>query len=331
MVLDEVECRDTGRERFRIVRCGSCDHLYTLPRPTAAALERYYPDAYYRGRQPGTRKADSSRHHGLREGLARMALRQHFGYPGPTPRTSARRLLSWPLACWLRLGRRTLDAIPWAGGGELCDFGCGDGAFLRLCRRRGWSVCGVDFNEKVAHWARERDRLEVVAGTWPGEALAGRTFDVITAWHVIEHLPDPAGWVRAAAGKLNPGGYLLVCCPDAGSWAFRTFGRDWYGLDVPRHLSHFTTWKLVELLAGAGLAVERIRPQARRKTLHASARLRAARTGSLLWRGLAASSLPWRPVARVTGWLGCADGVLVVARKPPPPAVPSPPGLPAPS
>jgi len=296
-------------------------------------MGRYYPEAYYPGRRAGARKTESNRHRGIRERLARVALRQHFGYPGDAPRTRGRRLLSWPVAWWLRYGRRTLDAIPWAGDGELCDFGCGDCAFLRLCRRRGWRVCGVDFNEKVARWARERDGLEVVAGTWPGEALAGRTFDVITAWHVLEHLPDPVGWVRAAAQRLNPGGYLLVCCPDAGSWAFRTFGPDWYGLDVPRHISHFTTGKVVELLAGAGLAVERIRPQARRKTLHASAEFRAARTGSLFWRALAASSLFWRPVARVTGWLGRADGVMVIARKPRPPppgvtAIPAPPTSP---
>lgn len=314
--FEAVACREAPAERFRIVRCGACGHMYTSPRPTPDAIRRYYPEAYYRGRERGAQKTESNRHRGIRERLARAALRQHFGYPGDALRTVARWLLTWPIACWLRWGRRTLDTIPWAGNGELCDFGCGACAFLRLARRRGWRVCGVDFSEDVARWARERDALEVVVGTWPGEAFAGRTFDAITAWHVIEHLPEPAGWLAAAVERLNPGGYLLVCCPDVDSWARRFFGEDWYGLDVPRHFSHFAKRKLADLLADAGLIIERIRPQARPKTLRASARLRAERTGSLLWKTLGASSLPWRPVASLTGWLGCADGVLIIARKP---------------
>ncbi|MEE9212985.1 MAG: class I SAM-dependent methyltransferase [Phycisphaeraceae bacterium] len=316
-VLEAAEFRSAVGRRFRVVRCGSCDHMYTSPRPTLDAIGRYYPDQYYDAleAQP-TGKAPLKRHKGLRERLARYALRQHLGYPGNTPRTLVRRLLSWPIAWWLRHGRRTVDAIPWSGRGELCDFGCGGCGFLRLQRRRGWNVCGIDFNAKVAEWAKERDDLDVAVGTWPGEALAGRTFDAITAWHAIEHLPDPVGWVKAAADRLNRGGYLLVCCPDADSWAFRTFGGDWNGLKLPRHFSHFTKQKLAQVISEAGLVVERFRPQVRPTTLKGSAEIRAKRTGSAFWKCVSASSIFWRPVARVTGWFRCADGMTVIARKP---------------
>lgn len=317
-VLETKDYRYPSADVFRITRCGQCGHMYLNPRPTAAALSRYYPSTYYaglEGQQQAT-KVGRGRNASKREQRARAALRQHFGYPGQAPRTWWRKLLTWPSALRLRYGRRDVDAIPWAGQGELCDFGCGSCGFLRLQRQRGWTVCGVDFSADAAEWARKRDNLEVQVGTWPGEAMAGRTFDVVTSFHVIEHVPDPVAWVRAAAEKVRPGGYLLICCPIADSWAFRTFGQDWYGLDVPRHLSHFSLAAIRRLVQDAGLTVERVRTQVRAQTLRASAELRGKRTGSILWRLLAKSSLPWRAVALITGWTGSPDGVVVIARKP---------------
>ncbi|MHC4225041.1 MAG: class I SAM-dependent methyltransferase [Planctomycetota bacterium] len=311
-VLTAIAYRFGPSDRFRVVRCRACSTLYTNPRPAPDAVERYYDDGYYHDLDGGRPARGPPE---MRERWIRRALREHFGYPG-RKRGGLVSFLTLPVAWRLRHHRRHLDAIPWSGAGALLDFGCGGCGFLRLQRARGWEVLGIDFSETVARRARERDGLEVAVGSWPGEALADRRFDAITAWHAIEHLPDPSGWVRQAAHQLNPGGYLLLCCPNADSWAFRRFGAYWNQLDLPRHLTHFTAAGLERLVTGSGLTVERIRPQVRPANLRASARLRAKQTGSAVWGFLARRRLLWSAIATLTGWLGSSDGVLVLARKP---------------
>ena len=300
-------------EPFTVVKCDPCGHLYLNPRPRLDVLGRYYEDAYYTLLEDPKRQTPKKQR---RERRAQAALRQHFNYPGETPRSFWRKLWTWPTALWLKYSTRAFDALPWAGEGTLCDFGCGGCGFLRQQRGRGWNVVGVDFSESAAQRAKEDDQLDVAVGTWPGEARAGETFDVITGFHVIEHLPDPKAWVQAAADKLKPGGYFLICCPDADSWAYKKFKQDWYGLDPPRHFSNFTKATVIALMKDAGLEILRVRPQTRETTLRISAKLRAQRTGSRWWKMLSSSNSWWKPMARLSGWFGKADGMVITARKP---------------
>jgi SAM-dependent methyltransferase len=80
----------------------------------------------------------------------------------------------------------------------------------------------------------------------PGE------FDCVTAFHVLEHVPDPIGAVRRMLGWLAPGGLLIVEVPNAGGLGARLFGQAWSGLELPRHLSHFTPDTLTAVVAQAG-------------------------------------------------------------------------------
>lgn len=301
---------------FAYVACGACGLTYLSPRPTAAALGRFYPPSYYATRPGGERVV---RHQGrLRTRAIQAALEDHLGYPPPDGRRAPwwRRLLTWPLARRLRRARRHADALPWVGRGRLLDFGIGRGAFLRLQRQRGWTVAGLDLDPEVVRRAREEDGVEAEVGTWPGPAFAGRAFDAITAWHVLEHLPDPRGFVAAAAERLAPGGELVLACPSAGSWSFAWFGPAWLDVDAPRHLALYRPGDLRRLVEGAGLEWRGARQQARPASFRQSARDRAARTGSLVWRLLAELRPLWSLVARLAAWRGRADVVIARARKP---------------
>lgn len=318
------------RERFTIVRCGGCGHLYLNPRPTAESLARYYPDDYYAtisdvstpplsGKEDNADPPEPIRDGGpLRGRLFAWARRQAMGYPlvEGERRTSLGRALAWPIAWHLMHSRRHVDVLPWSGEGRLLDFGCGDSRFLRLQRQRGWRVWAMDFNRGVIDRIRQRDGIEGEAGTWPGPAYQSRTFDAITSWHVIEHLPEPGGFLRSAFDRLAPGGYLLTCCPDADSWAFRFFREAWRGVDPPRHFSLFTRGQLMALLRREGFVVERYRPQPRRTTLMLSARNRAELTGSALWARLARRKALWSLVLRLTVWTAAVDNMIVIARRP---------------
>jgi SAM-dependent methyltransferase len=136
-------------------------------------------------------------------------------------------------------------------GARLADVGCGDGTFLKLARSRGFSVSGTELNPKIA-----RDEGLDVGITLEEIAERG-PFDVITFWHTLEHMRDPVAMLRQARSLLSRDGVVLVAVPNAGSAQARAFGRNWFHLDVPRHLFHFTEHSLVRALSNVQLSVIR--------------------------------------------------------------------------
>jgi 2-polyprenyl-3-methyl-5-hydroxy-6-metoxy-1,4-benzoquinol methylase len=140
-------------------------------------------------------------------------------------------------------------------GARLLDIGCGRGDFMLACRRLGWEVVGTEQARSPVMGLARTLGIEVVTLA----DLAGfpdASFDVVTLWHVLEHLPDPRDALRAIYRLLRPGGRVIVELPNLGSWQARIAGRDWYHLDVPRHLSHFEARTLMRLLSSEGLSPE---------------------------------------------------------------------------
>lgn len=156
------------------------------------------------------------------------------------------------------LDRRRAELMFLGGSrpGTLLDVGCGDGTFLARMRDRGWSVTGLDFDPVAARTARERHGLEVHVGTIE-QAFSGRRalYDVITASHVIEHVPEPAAFLAQCRALLRPGGRLVLKTPNARSYGARRYGAAWRGLEPPRHLHIFTAPSLTSCARKAGFAV----------------------------------------------------------------------------
>jgi hypothetical protein len=93
-----------------------------------------------------------------------------------------------------------------------------------------------------------------------GEYSPGRTFDLITLWNVIEHLRRPTDDLKRLRQLLAPGGTVAILTPDVGSYQARAFGRDWAGLEVPKHLQLFDRSSLRALATNAGLSQVSVRP-----------------------------------------------------------------------
>jgi SAM-dependent methyltransferase len=153
-----------------------------------------------------------------------------------------------------RLRLRELDGLP---PGRLLDVGSGKGAFLAAARDAGWDVLGVEFAAEAAEAARATFGIDVIVGDFLAIRPLG-TFDVVTMWHVLEHVRDPMGALVHAADSLKPDGRLVVSVPNIESLQARLGGEDWFHLDLPRHLFHFTPRSLATLVEGAGFRVERI-------------------------------------------------------------------------
>jgi 2-polyprenyl-3-methyl-5-hydroxy-6-metoxy-1,4-benzoquinol methylase len=197
----------------------------------------------------------------------------------------------------------------------LLDFGCGGGSFLKRMADQGWDVVGLDAAVGAVRAVQEELGLKALVGTLPHPDLRPGSFEVITMWHSIEHVHDPVGILREAYQLLVPGGKLIVACPNIDSWAFQRYGATWFGLDLPRHLTHFTPSTLHLALQLAGLRVESLRTLRHSDWLRSSAKL-AAHAQTSGWDRL----LRWKPAAKLTAWvvymLGRSDCLLAVAERP---------------
>lgn len=141
--------------------------------------------------------------------------------------------------------------------GRLIDVGSGKGRFLAAAHEAGWQVLGVEFASASAAAAHAAYGVEVVSGDFLAVPLDGQ-FDVVTMWHVLEHLPDPAAALARAASILRPGGRLVVSVPNIDSVQARLGGDAWFHLDPSRHLFHFGPRSLSAMVSSLGFRVDRI-------------------------------------------------------------------------
>ncbi len=240
--------------RWTLWRCSGCGAAYLDPRPDLAGIGLAYR-AYYTHGASAPRDVFSDGD-GFR--LSFKRLHQHayyngaFGYalrpaaPGAgllTRLSAARRARADHLI-------RHLPAPP-GPGRRLLDVGCGNGDFLRVARRLGFDVMGLDLDAAAAARARESGAT-VLVGTLDDAELDAGSFEHVTMSHVVEHLHDPVGSLRRIAALLRPGGRLWLQTPNLEAEGLKRFGPDWRGLEPPRHLTIFDVRSLRAALHAAG-------------------------------------------------------------------------------
>jgi 2-polyprenyl-3-methyl-5-hydroxy-6-metoxy-1,4-benzoquinol methylase len=115
----------------------------------------------------------------------------------------------------------------------------------------GWEVAGIEFDLEAAEKARRVTR-NIFLGDPTEVALPPDSFDLITAFHVLEHLPNPLEALRKMLHWLSPGGLIIVEVPNIGGVGAHLFGRYWSGLELPRHLTHFTPATMTAMIDRAG-------------------------------------------------------------------------------
>jgi 2-polyprenyl-3-methyl-5-hydroxy-6-metoxy-1,4-benzoquinol methylase len=124
--------------------------------------------------------------------------------------------------------------------GSILDIGCSSGAFLRTLRGSPWELHGVEISEQEAERARISAGAEVFVGDPLDAPFGPESFDVITCFHLLEHVYQPVELLKRIQTWLKPGGYLYVILPNIDSWEAGIFRSYWYGLELPRHLFHFS-------------------------------------------------------------------------------------------
>jgi SAM-dependent methyltransferase len=173
---------------------------------------------------------------------------------------------------------------------RVLDIGCATGALLARLRERGWNTCGVEISPS-AEYARAGRGLDVRSQALAENNFPPDGFDLILASHLIEHLNDPASFVREVYRILRPGGHFLVSTPNISGFQARLFKSRWRSA-IFDHLYLFSVRTLRSLLTGAGFTIE----------------------GVYTWGGLAAGTAPRflkRAADRLVKPLGMGDVMLI--------------------
>ncbi len=138
----------------------------------------------------------------------------------------------------------------------LLDVGTGTGEFLVCAKKKGWMARGMEPNTKARNKAGKKGLF--VYDTMPDPEDG--TYEVITLWHVLEHLPDLEKQIAHLSSLLAPGGTLLIAVPNFKSYDAKHYGHFWAGYDVPRHLWHFSRKTISALFNKQGMAVIKTHP-----------------------------------------------------------------------
>jgi SAM-dependent methyltransferase len=144
---------------------------------------------------------------------------------------------------------------------RVLDVGSGGGLFAAelSTRNPGMTVTSLDISPRAAAVAWRRYGVPAVVTDLMSAPFAEASFDLITMFHVLEHLHDPLAYVKAARKLLAPGGRLVVQTPNLDCWQYKVFGARWSGLDIPRHLYDFRLSDLRRLLEMGGFRVVRVK------------------------------------------------------------------------
>lgn len=138
----------------------------------------------------------------------------------------------------------------------LLDVGAGTGDFLAVARRHGWEIFGVEPNVLAKLKASEKD-IELFINL---DALPQKKFDVITLWHVLEHLPNLDEQISKLVGLLSDSGTLIVAVPNFKSYDAGYYKQFWAAFDVPRHLWHFSRNSVQRIFEKHGMKVVKVKP-----------------------------------------------------------------------
>lgn len=156
-----------------------------------------------------------------------------------------------------RWKQRQARVLPHRSSGALLDLGCSSGAFLEVFKGGPWDLYGIEIDPIQAETARAKG-----ANVFTGDALdapfAPESFDVITCFHVLEHHYQPRELMQKVWEWLKPGGVFFLVLPNIDSWEACLFRSYWFGLEMPRHLFHFSPKSLQQVSSSIGFDVARL-------------------------------------------------------------------------
>lgn len=229
----------SGRDRlhdlpgvFHVVRCTHCQLMRTNPRPTAGTIGYYYPADYAPYHIPVSPRAHATAKPLSLARKLKYKIRQVFGQLEP-------------------------KALPIEPPGRMLEVGSANGSYLSGALANGWQVKGIELSAEAAARA-QAEGLDVECSTVEAMPPSTNPFDLIVGWMVFEHVHNPVATFSQLRQHVKPHGWLAFSVPDAGSLEFKLFGARWYALQLPAHMTHFTTHTAARALGKSGWKMSRV-------------------------------------------------------------------------
>lgn len=211
------------RGRFEILQCRICQLRFLAPHPEQAEWSKLYDDEFY------------------------FSTGWHYA-----------ELAAWVIDRIQRLRRRRVESR--VAAGRLLDIGSGDGSFVNHMARHGWEATGLEVSAAAVRRSRQSGGGgHFVLSTLGDFEAPAASFDAITMWQVFEHIPDPVPHLSACRALMRRGGVLVIAVPNIEGLSARLTGSRWWGLDIPRHLVHYTPETLSRIVTRSGFEVLSIR------------------------------------------------------------------------
>jgi 2-polyprenyl-3-methyl-5-hydroxy-6-metoxy-1,4-benzoquinol methylase len=277
-----------GKDSYEYVACDQCGAVYINPIPNEQALEHQYDEV--------------SQEYFLDE--RRLAIDEY-------PERHAREV-----ALLRRVGAT----------GRLLDVGCATGSFLMAARANGFAnPRGIDIAAPSIAVTKRRG-FDATAGHFPAHLFAAKSFDVVTMWNTLEHLPSPIDFVTEAARVLAPRGFLAVSVPNYASLSVRLLGPRYRYIELA-HLNYFTRHTMSRLLSDARFEIVHVETRSfnpyvvwqdmrgamtdTEETIRETELSKSFKTQ----KGFAPARVAYAVVDRLFQALGMGDSLLVAARK----------------
>ena len=217
-----------SQETFSVWHCTACTLRFTQDVPAASSIGKYYQSENYIS------------HTNTSKGLVNRLYHIVRNYT-------------------LGAKKKLVQAVSGRSTGTLLDLGAGVGAFASYMRQQGWQVTGLEPDGETRKRAKEQNGI-VLQDTEDLFKLPPAQFDVITMWHVLEHVHQLEAYLVQLKALLKPGGVLLIAVPNYTSHDAGFYQEYWAAYDVPRHLYHFSPASMRSLLQRQGLSLRDIKP-----------------------------------------------------------------------
>lgn len=219
-----VKDHSVSQEEFTLYRDMATDLLATHPQPKARELQSYYESEDYISHTDSARSWFEK----IYQFIKKTAIQQKLK---------------------LVLKQQKSKGI-------LLDIGCGTGDFLAAAKATGWQIKGYEPNEKARNIAHKKG-VELTHST---QDLIENSVDVITMWHVLEHVPDVKQQIAELKRLIKPGGTIIIAVPNYKSYDAKHYQNFWAAYDVPRHLWHFSKKSIQSLFAEQNLELVQVKP-----------------------------------------------------------------------